>query len=336
MIGSDLISNHKVRNCYGIMINNKEKYKNLCDKEGTLPIFSKYWWLDAVCGANNWDVALVERNNEIVASMPYYLTNRFGMTLIKMPKLTQTMGPWIKYPEGQKYASKLSYEKEIFYELIENLPTFTSFNQNFHYSITNWLPFYWKGFQQTTKYTYVIEDLSDLDKVYLNFKKQLRKEIRKIECCINVSFEDDIEKFFEINKLTYERQNKPIPYSLDFIKRIDSLCRELNCRKIFFAIDQNNNIHSALYLIWDANSAYDLMGGTDPKHKSSNAKSLITWEAIKYAAQVTKSFDFEGSMMQNVEQFNRGFGAVQKQYFNISKVSSKLMRVKKALSQIAK
>lgn len=37
---------------------------------------------------------------------------------------------------------------------IDNLPKFDYFNMNFHYSITNWLPFYWRGFKQTTRYTY--------------------------------------------------------------------------------------------------------------------------------------------------------------------------------------
>ncbi len=27
---------------------NKEKYRKLCKKEKTIPIFSKYWWIDTV------------------------------------------------------------------------------------------------------------------------------------------------------------------------------------------------------------------------------------------------------------------------------------------------
>ena len=42
-------------------MSNKSKYRNLCTKEKTTPIFSKDLWMDAVCGENNWDVLLVER-----------------------------------------------------------------------------------------------------------------------------------------------------------------------------------------------------------------------------------------------------------------------------------
>ena len=315
---------------------NKEKYREYCVSERNIPVFSKDWWLDTVCGEDNWDVVLSEINGDIVASMPYYLTKRFKLNNILMPRLTQNMGPWICYPSGQKYSSKLSYEKQVLTELIEQLPPFGSFGQNFHYSIANWLPFYWKGFQQTTRYTYVIEDLSDLDTVYKNFKKQLRKEIKKIENEIEICLEDDIEKFYYINSLTYKRQNKETPFSLEYLKKIDQACLQKNCRSIIFAKDEKSRVHTVLYLIWDDNSAYDLLGGTDPAYKTSNAKSLITWEAIKFASKVTKKFDFEGSMMQNVEQFIRGFGAVQKPYFYVYKVNSKTIRIINAMKQVMK
>lgn len=54
------------------MTSNKDKYRDLLETETTIPIFSRDWWMDAVCGEDNWDVLLVEKDNEIVASMPYY------------------------------------------------------------------------------------------------------------------------------------------------------------------------------------------------------------------------------------------------------------------------
>ena len=158
----------------------KEKYRKLCITEPSIPIFSKDWWLDAVCGKDNWDVVVIEKGGQVIATMPFYLVKKYGMSMITMPKLTQTMGPWIKYPPNQKYTSRLSFEKRIMIDLINGLPHFDSFSQNFHYSITNWLPFYWHGFKQTTRYTYVIEDLKDLEEVVSRFKGNMRNKIRKI------------------------------------------------------------------------------------------------------------------------------------------------------------
>lgn len=92
------------------------------------------------------------------------------------------------------------------------------------------------------------------------------------------------------------------------------------------ARDEHNNIHAAVYIVWDNDSAYYLMGGGDPALRNSGATSLCLWEAIQFASTVSKKFDLEGSMLEPVERFFRGFGTVQKPYFKISKTFDKRMR----------
>ena len=315
---------------------NKQKYREFCKTEKDIPIFSKDWWLDSVCGKDDWDVSLIEKDSKIFASMPFYKTKRNIFNVITMPKLTQNLGIYIKYPEKQKYEKKLSYEKDIMSKLIDQLPQYDMFNQNFHYSTTNWLPFYWKGFKQKTAYTYVIQNLSDIDLIWSNFNNKTRTDIRKAEKKVKVETSDDIELFYKINKMTFERQNIEIPYTLDFIKKIDTACNKNSCRKIFFAIDEQKQIHAAIYIIWDDNSAYYIMGGSNPELRNSGATHLLIWEAIKFSSTIVDKFDFEGSMMEQVEKFVRSFGAIQKPYFNISKTNSKFLKIKQLIKEIIK
>ena len=114
-----------------------------------------------------------------------------------------------------------------------------------------------------------------------------------------------------------------LPYSKDFVKRLDNLCEEHNARKIFFAQDENGITHAAIYIVWDENSAYYLMGSSDPDLRNSGANGFCMWEAIKHAAKVTKRFDFEGSMIEPIERLFRGFGAIQMPYFHITKTLSR-------------
>ncbi|SFM05056.1 GNAT family N-acetyltransferase [Pelosinus propionicus] len=316
------------------MDDNKQKYRDLCEIEKIIPIFSKDWWLDAVCGDDNWDVVIIEKDGEIVASWPFYI-KKSGFNVIAMPRLTQAMGIWISYPNGQKYTKRLAYEKKIFTDLIGRLPQVDMFSQNFHYSITNWLPLYWSGFQQATRYTYVIEDITDLVKVYNNFQSNIKTDIKKAQRTVNCYFDSDIDKFFNTNRLTFERQRMQMPYDIKFLKRLDAACSKRECRKIFYAQDEQGRIHAAIYIIWDEQSAYYLMGGGHPELRSSGATSLLLWKAIQFAATVTKKFDFEGSMIEPVERFFRAFGAVQKPYFSISKANRK-MRVCQAVRDLGK
>ncbi|MDI2587657.1 GNAT family N-acetyltransferase [Psychrobacillus sp. NEAU-3TGS] len=178
--------------------------------------------------------------------------------------------------------------------------------------------------------------MTDENKIFSAFKENIRREIRKAEKNVHVYIGDSIEEFYNINKLTFERQGQQIPYNFEFLKKIDEACSKEKCRKIFFASDEQNRIHSAIYIIWDEQSAYYLMGGGDPALRNSGATSLLIWEAIKFSATVTNSFDFEGSMIQPIERFFSAFGAVQKNYFNISKNNSKLLKIRNSISEVLK
>ena len=291
-------------------------------------LFQKPWWLDAVCGKDNWDVVLVEKGGQIIASMPYYMSKRHGMRIITMPKLTQTMGPWLR-PSNAKYANQLAEQKDLMTSLIEKLPAFACFAQNFHYSITNWLPFYWQGFSQTTRYTYVLEEISDTQKIWNGLLPKIRTDIKKAQNRFGLKVCTDlgIDAFLIMNEQTFTRQGMKLTYSKDFVKRLDNACKEHNARRIFFAKDMDGRIHAAVYIVWDENSAYYLMGGSDPDLRNSGANSLCMWEAIKFASTVTKAFDFEGSMIEPVERFFRAFGARQIPYFQVSKINSPFVKI---------
>ncbi|MBK1988487.1 GNAT family N-acetyltransferase [Sphaerospermopsis aphanizomenoides BCCUSP55] len=305
------------------MISNKQKYRQICKSEISIPIFSQDWWLDAVCGEESWDVVLIEKDEKIIATLPYYRREKLFFIGLNMPSLTQTLGPWLA-PLTGKYATQLAQQKEIFTALIEQLPPYDFFHQNFHYSITNWLPFYWHGFTQTTRYTYVIEDLTDLNQVWNNFQSNTRRVIRKAEKEVVVHTDLEIDKFLELHTMTFQRQGKALPYNRELVLHIEAACLKHQSRQIFFAEDNQGRIHAVLYLIWDDYSAYYLMGGGDPKLRNSGAMTLLMWEAIQFASTVTKKFDFEGSMIEPIEIFFRDFGAKQIPYFQVTHTSRRM------------
>lgn len=312
----------------------KLKYINFCKAEKGIPIFSTSWWLDAVCGKDKWDVVLVEKGGKIVASMPYYQNIIKGNIFMQMPLLTQTLGPYIIYPVKQKYEKRLAFEKEVMNSLLDALPDFDQFGQRFHYFITNWLPFYWTGFEQTTRYTYVLDLHDDLEYIFRNFGSNIKSDIRKAEKIVAIKETDDLQSFYNLIASTFSKQGKNVPYTVDVLTRIDKACVQNNCRKIFVAEDENGIAHAAAYIIWDHNSAYYLIGGRNTEIKNAGATSLVLWHAIQFASAITKNFDFEGSMLEPVERFFRAFGAKQVPYFSISRTNAKKLKLKNNLAEI--
>ena len=306
-------------------MDNKSQYRQFCQQEKAIPLFSQPWHLDAVCVDGSWDVALVEKAGKIVASMPYFLKTKGPFRHIAMPWLTKTMGPYIN--QDFKHSKKA---QSIVKELIEQLPEVAHFNQNLHSDITDWLPFHWKGYQQTTSYTYIIEGLQDLDTIFKNFDSDYRNnKIKKAKIAIQVNHEGSIDDFYRIMKMSFDRQDLKLNIPLSFLKNYDTILDQHQSRKIFFARDESGRIHSTLYLVWDSTRAYYHIAGDDPELRNSGAGILLTWEAIQYASKVLglNVFDFEGSMIPGVAKVRRKFGAKQLAFHNVEKYNSWLFKM---------
>lgn len=310
-------------------MSSKERYKQFCDLQQKMSIFSQSWWLDIVCGSNNWNVALIEKGGQIQASLPYYKRNIKGRIYLQRPPLTPFLGPNIAYPDGQSYSKRLSWEKEALDSLFEQLPAFAFFEQHFSPSFKNWLPLYWRGFQQSTRYTYVI-DATNFDEYLAEvLPSTRRRRIKKANAHgVKVYESDDIETFYDLNKKTFARQGVKIPYSWELVKNLYQESKKRKAVRLLFASLEEKVIAAGFYVL-DEHSVYYLMGGIDPEVTDVGAMDLVQLKGIELALNSKKQFDFEGSMMPSIEKYFRSFGATQCQYFQISKTNSKLLRLKR-------
>ena len=303
-------------------MSNKERYNQFCSVKADLPVFFQPWWLDKVCIEGTWDVLLFEKNNLIMSVYPYYLKTRYKVfNLITMPPYTQFLGPYLIYPENLKYFERVSYEKEVCNYFIKELPEFDIFIQFFNYNFSNWLPFHWQKFEQTTYYSYVIRNITDIEKVKSDFHPNKQQEKKKALKTVKTNFDLSAEDFFYFHKKTLEQQKQRISYTLEFFKGIYEAALRNNSGKIIYA-HNDEKIYSALFFIWDRNSGYNLITASDSDFKKSGALSLIISEAIAFLSDKTKMYDFEGSMNENYEFSYRQFGGSQQPYFQIKKTNS--------------
>ncbi|MEL7020516.1 MAG: GNAT family N-acetyltransferase, partial [Bacteroidota bacterium] len=273
------------------------------------------WWLDAVCQYGRWEVALTRRKDgAITAVLPYYLTRMRGQLVNIMPMFTPVLGAWITYPPNMSRHRQYSYEKKTIEQLIAQLPTVTYSVQHFPYHYQNAQPLHWLGYRSSLRYSYVLPDLSDLSAVYGNFAGRLRSSLRKASEQVQVHRSDDVERLYAINRLTFERQRLSMPYTFAFVERLDRAVASRQQRTIYFATDSAGQTHAAIYVIWDAHTTYYLIGGGDPLLRKSGAMQLLVWEAIQDAAARGHSFDFEGSMLEQVAFSFQSFGATLTPY----------------------
>jgi len=292
----------------------RPRYERFVDTSPQRSIYARSWWLDAVA-PKEFTILTVTKGDEIRAAWPILLPT--GGNQSRMPPLTQTLGILLP-PSHAKYAERLSNEHTLINELLEMLPSGIQISQCFHTSFSNWLPFYWRGFQQTTRYTYLLKDLTDTTALWNGMRESQRRAIRKARReAVYVRETTDVGEFYEINQRTFLRQKKEIPYSLDLVSRLDAAAQQHAGRRILIADDRNGKSFACDYMVYDQDCAISIMSGADDSARRVNAHALLEWESIEFASGVSKKFDFEGSMLTGVERFVRGFGAVQTPYFCI-------------------
>lgn len=279
-------------------------------------IFNKSFWIRTV--SDEFEILALKENGKIIGGI--VLPSVKGK-FFRNPKLTPQLGILL-LPEDLKvkYSTRLSKDMDVITTIIESLPKFKQFNYGFSYNFTNLVPFIWNDFNIKLRYTYVIEDLSNLDEVFSNFQYDCKYLIKRA-LKNNIIIRDDysIKDFYNVNKMTFDRQKMDMPYSLEFLEELDKNLTEKNCRKMFFAENSSGELVAATYLVYDNNCTYYLMGGADPEYRKLGVQTLLVWESIKFAASIKTKFDFEGSMIKSIEKSFREFGGKQNIIYNVYK-----------------
>jgi len=280
-------------------------------------VYCYSWWLKAVGG----DVRVLGYfdKGRLIAGMPLYFKKKFGFTICTMPKLTQTWGVVIE-PLSGKRVKVASKEMSILKNFADALAKYKVFLQNLSPNLQNWLPFYWCGFKQTTRFTYVLDDLTDLEEIWKGFRENIRKDIRKAQKQEVTVDQCRFEDVFCVIEKTWQWQRLKPPYTKEYLSRLFSAAKQNNSGECFAARGGDQRVHAAVYLVWDSKRAYCLVGGSDHDLRNSGATSLLIWHLIQFAAQRSKVFDFEGSIIKPIERFFRAFGATQTPYNTIYKL----------------
>lgn len=299
---------------------NKQRYQQFC-KSIYVPIYSQSWWLDAVCKAENWDVWLYETGGSVQAAMPYFFTVRNGRKYITKAPLTQNNGIIFSYPDGAKPVAKSIFEEKVIDAACEFIRSknVDVYEQQYQPAFRNWLPFFWNYYTAVTRYTYVIENTTNLDKIWSEINSKRRSIIKKGQR--NSTYAElDIEKFYKEHEKIYTKQGLNCPFSYDLWIRLATACMEHNSGKISCRIANDGNVAAVSFVAWDQKSLYKLMGGPMPEYAHLDAYSALTWDEINLAHQLGVVYDFEGSVIKRISKSFREYGAEPKPYFRIRKV----------------
>lgn len=313
----------------------KEEYRKFCREKGDcLPIFIRDWYLDAtVADGAEWRVIYVKDQNHIIAAFPFQYSKtrtRFGTQLYKIGGTFQMIhgGLWIEEAEAMPSGKKEKRLIEIVNQVVDSLPPYDSFRVQFGLDFTDWTPFYWRGFQQTTYYTYAMDpkNYSSEEELFNSFHKYRRMNLRKAQKRYTVEKIGSGEVFYDFLEDAYREKKKELSYSRECFLRLDHALEKRNARIIYFAKDMEGDVSAADYLVCDRERRYSIFGSF--RQQAVGARELLSWTGMKECFWEKIIYDFEGSMIPGVAEYNRRFCVEKNPYFLISSESGKMQRIR--------
>lgn len=297
-------------------------YNEFCEREKEIiPLFHMPFWLDIVSGPDNWDVTIIRgKDDQIEAVWPYHKSAKYGISKIGQGILTPYLGPIIKYPINiQKRERKYSYEIKVLEKCIASLPSSMVIKQGLHPSLKNWTPFYWKGYQQSTKYTYVLDNIKNHEQTTTAYKSSVKNQARAAKANYSIHYDTDIDRLYELNQKSYERNNVDIGLSKDKMEHIYTSALQNESADIITVIDDSDRPVCSCLIVYDRKTAYSLLIGVDKELRPKGAVQWMLSEAVIKASERVDRFDFEGSMLPEVEPVFRAFGGERIPYSIISR-----------------
>lgn len=273
-------------------------------------VFEQPWWLDTVA-KDCWHEAVVcDNNGTVLARLPYVVNNGH----IGLPKYTQTLGIWMApfIRKTQRGNDQFSLQKTIIHDLLQQLPKNKSVDYVLDSSCGYVLPFRWEGYRIEPTFSYRITDLSDLDRVTQFYSKSIKRDInRGSKSLLLDNYADSICDFIILQNMTYERQNRKNPIDNGFTEIVIKRALECGRGQLLVARDETGKAHAGCFMVYDEKVCYLLMSGQDTSLGNDGAMPFLLDRCIHFAATVSNAFDFEGSMIEGIEQVYRRYGGQQ-------------------------
>ncbi|MFM7682518.1 MAG: hypothetical protein ACKO7P_07205 [Bacteroidota bacterium] len=271
----------------------EEKWQ-LLEQNAKYPIFSSIWYLDTV--SPEWQ-AFVLNDYELV--LPILFKKKLGIKYALHPLLIRSFEIL-----GQSNAKKSEFLKLILAQLdfySVNLKDLSDSNLNEVY-IEN-RSFQFLSFEE------------NLAKTIANFSENTRRKIKQFD-----NSNAKIEEISDVNQLSelfkQEKGSQFGNFNRDTYQKLDNLVelsRKLNIGYLFAAKTENEILALGFFILYNNHLLY-IKGVVTENGKKLGAMQAIFNFAISKFHDQTKGLDFGGSNEVGLANFNKRFGAEDRNY----------------------
>ncbi|MEP7197405.1 MAG: hypothetical protein ABI851_12865 [Saprospiraceae bacterium] len=266
--------------------------------------------------------------------MPINISKKLHLEYSLKPFLAQFLGP--------VFSENISSDKKI--EALKFILTFLSqklklFDHCFHPNLTDIVKNSNENEIDLESFrTYELNLKKTESEIFFNFSSSIKNHVKKAEriglTCITSSLPLELVRLSLRNKIITIKQAKIFEKMWNYIQ---------STKQGFILYVQNKDglIYSGGAFVINNDKVSFVLSASNKELKSSGGNSLLIWEAIKKCKAMAgiRTFDFEGSMLHNVETYFKHFRPDKIEYMHIkinrlSKLYNYVYAIKKIFRSI--
>ena len=281
-------------------------------------IFSNPGWLSIQSATSATYV--IKDDSNLLGCFTMNQEKKWGIHLFRNPYFTPHIG-WSWQHSSTKTSSQNNTWKSAMHLMIDFFKQYplAKIQISFPPSVIDLQPFVWSGYKVSPKYTYQINLNQNLDAIRSQLSSSHRNHYNKAKKDgVKWEISHEPEKMEQL--VTYTLKRKRQKFNKDYLRNIlHHFCNSDNSIMCLAYLD-GSPIAGAT-VIYNQQKAYLLFSGYDEEKKHGGAGIGCVLELIESCKKIQiPIFDFEGSMLEEVEQYFRGFGGQIIPYLNVSKL----------------
>lgn len=269
-------------------------------------VYGLSWFLDAV--APEWN-ALIHSNKagDYLTVMPLPANTKWSIRSVYTPIIAQQLGLF----------SCEQLNQQIFNSFIDAIPDEfkkirLAINQHNNYSI--------KGYNKIAYPNFILPLDKSYDEISKKYNSNTSRNVKKVKR-ENIKISPNISPESCV-KLFKENKGSQLNFSEEFyfgIVRIMYQSIHRGFGKIYGVYDERNQLMASAFFVFAAGKIYYLFPASNSEGRKKNAMFLLIDSIIEEYAETEQTLDFEGSAVEGVARFYKGFGAVKIEYWHIEK-----------------
>ncbi len=276
---------------------NKDKWDNCIEKSSNGLVYALSWYIDII--APNWHAIVL---NDYNAVLPLPWKKKYGLKYIYHPLFAQQLGVFFQGSECP--------DIELFLNAIPN--SFIKSEISFNYANTV------NCNNENKRLNSILSLKNSYALITKNFNTNTKRNLKK-ELHTDWVFNNSVDVKAFLNLKKENPVNNLTPSNFRTLENLFSDIISRGFGNILGIVDSENNLVSAALFVKYKNRIIYLFSASANTGKTNSSMFKIVNKIITDNAESDFYIDFEGSMVEGVARFFKGFGASSEFYYRISK-----------------